>query len=215
VSGLEETARGAALLRALRAVTSEIYPVSESVMKAVSDTVTSQGVLAVLPFPTLTPRGSGLLLVIDGVQDPGNLGTLLRSAEAAGVQQVVLAPGTVDAFNSKVVRAGAGTHFRLPMQTLSWQDIAEALTGKVVRLAEEGAATAYYDVDWRGPSALIVSNEGAGASAEARALATEMIAIPMRGGTESLNVGVAASVILFEAARQRTLLTTGGTHDDR
>ncbi len=94
-------------------------------------------------------------------------------------------------------------HFRLPLARRSWPEIARLLGGRPVRLAEEGSAQTYDQVDWTQPAALIVSNEGGGPSEAARQAATERIAIPMQGGTESLNVGVAASVILFEAARQR------------
>jgi len=202
-SDVEETPRGQALLQRLTAATPEVYPVSEAVMAVVSDTVAPQGILAICPIVELQPRRDFLWLVLDGIQDPGNLGTLLRSAEAAGVDRVWMAPGTVDAFSAKVVRAGAGVHFRLPLVRRSWPEIAHALQGRPVRMAEEGCPLAYDDVDWQQPAALVVSNEGSGPSDEARQVATECIAIPMQGGTESLNVGVAASVILFEAARQR------------
>jgi len=200
---VEETPRGRALLQRLSAATPEVYPVSAAVMAVASDTVAPQGILAVCPIVELKPRRDFLWLVLDGIQDPGNLGTLLRSAEAAGVDRVWMAPGTVDAFGAKVVRAGAGVHFRLPLVRRSWAEIARALQGRPVRLAEEGSALAYDNVDWRRPAALVVSNEGSGPSDEARHAATECISIPMQGGADSLNVGVAASVILFEAARQR------------
>jgi len=203
VPGLEEANRAANLLREAMALTPEVYSVGLNIMEMLTDTVTPQGLLAVVPFPTRAPSKDDLLLVLDGIQDPGNLGTLLRSAEAAGVDQVLCAPGTVDAYNPKVVRAGAGVHFRLSLAELDWPQVKARVMGKAVRLAEQGHSAAYYQVDWRQPAALIVSNEGAGASREARALAAERVAVPMRGGAESLNVGVAASIILFEAARQR------------
>ena len=203
VPGLEDSSRAANLLREAAALTSEVYPVAPHIIESLTDTVTPQGLLAVLPFPALVPRKDDLLLVLDGVQDPGNLGTLLRSAEAAGVDQVICTPRTVDAFNPKVVRAGAGAHFRLPLGDLDWPQVRDRAAGKAVRLAEEGNSLAYYQVDWCQPAVLIVSNEGAGPGREARALAAERVAVPMHGGTESLNVAVAASIILFEAARQR------------
>ena len=202
--------RGAALLRELRSTIADIFPVGPNIMKMVTDTASLQGVVAVVPFVELLPQGKDLFLVVDRVQDPGNLGTLLRSAEAAGVQQALLAPGTVDAFSPKVVRAGAGVHFRLPIKAAGWPEIRALVKGKSVRLAEEGSPTAYYEVDWKRPAALIVCNEGSGPSDEARVLATERIAVPMHGDPESLNVGVAASVILFEAARQRALAGRAG-----
>ena len=199
----EEHERIASLAAQVLEMTAEVYPVGHGLMKSLSDTVTPQGILAVFSFVDLPALRQDFLLILDGIQDPGNFGTLLRSAEAAGVDQVILAPGTVDVYNPKVVRAGAGAHFRLPVADLKWPEIAHLVKDRPVRLAEMEAAGTYYDVDWCRPAALIVSNEGTGASAEARGLASERICIPMKGGTESLNAGVAGSVILFEAARQR------------
>jgi RNA methyltransferase, TrmH family len=179
-------------------------------LEEAADTVTPQGVLAVVPFPELAaPAQPTLVLVVDGVATPGNLGTLLRSAEAAGVQLVLLAPGTTDPFSPKVVRGGMGAHFRLPIVAdLDWEALRSRLAGLAVFLAEAGGGQAYYDVDWTGPSALLVGSEAHGPSPEACALAGEAIHIPMAGDPESLNAGVAGSVILFEAARQRRLSTT-------
>ncbi len=179
--------------------------VAPHVMERISETVTPQGILAVLPFPEPpAPAQLGLALIVDGVADPGNLGTLLRSAEAAGVDLVLLSEGTTDVFNPKVVRGGMGAHFRLPMRWgMSWEEIAGAVRGLTVYLADVKGVRSYEAVDWTRPAALIVSNEAHGASPAARRLAHEIIYIPMRGQTESLNVGVAGSIILFEAARQR------------
>ena len=199
----EPSQREERLLRQLLAIGVEVHPVGPHIIKLLSDTVTPQGILAVFPFVERAPARRELVLILDGVQDPGNFGALLRSAEAAGVDQVILAPGTVDVFNPKVVRAGGGAHFRLPLSQLSWPEIAATVQEHVVRLADATGPLVYYAVDWCQPAALIVSNEGAGPSAEASQLATERIAIPMQGGVESLNVGVAGSIILFEAVRQR------------
>jgi TrmH family RNA methyltransferase len=188
---------------------SPAFAVSERVMKAMADTVSPQGVLAVVPFVELAPLPSPSLgLVVDRLRDPGNLGAILRSANAAGVGQVILAPKTVDPYNPKVVRGAMGAHFRLPIVALSWPEIAEALAGVQVLLADARAEQAYDEVDWIWPSALIIGGEAHGASQEARELAADTIAIPMHGGVESLNAAVAASVILFEAARQRRCLST-------
>ncbi len=195
--------RTEALLQRLLGVTPEVYAVGPHIIKLLSDTVTPQGILAVFPFVELEPARRELLLILDGIQDPGNFGTLLRSAEAAGVDQVILAPGTVDVFNPKVVRAGGGAHFRLPLAQQSWPEVEVTVRGHVVRLADAKSRLAHYAVDWRCPAALIVSNEGSGPSVEALKIATERVAIPMKGGVESLNVGVAGSIILFEAARQK------------
>jgi TrmH family RNA methyltransferase len=142
--------------------------------------------------------------VLDAVRDPGNAGTLLRSAAAAGVEVVVFGPQTVDPFNDKVLRAGMGAHFRVPLRVCpTWQQVRQVLGEAIVLyLAESDAALTYDQVDWRVPSALIVGGEADGAGAEAQAAATP-IAIPMQSGVESLNAAVAGSIILFEAARQR------------
>ncbi|MBC8248733.1 MAG: RNA methyltransferase [Anaerolineales bacterium] len=195
---------GRELLAEMQRGDSPAFAVSERVMKALADTVSPQGVLAVVPFVELAPpAGPSLVLVIDRLRDPGNLGAILRSANAAGVEQVILAPKTVDPYNPKVVRGAMGAHFRLPILALSWPEIAEALTDVQVLLADVRAVRAYHEVDWTRPSALIIGGEAHGASREAKELAAATIAIPMHGGAESLNAAVAASVILFEAARQR------------
>jgi len=195
---------GRELLAEMQRGDSPAFAVSERVMKALADTVSPQGVLAVVPLVELAPpAGPSLVLVIDRLRDPGNLGAILRSANAAGVEQVILAPKTVDPYNPKVVRGAMGAHFRLPILALSWPEIAEALTDVQVLLADVRAVRAYHEVDWTRPSALIIGGEAHGASREAKELAAATIAIPMHGGAESLNAAVAASVILFEAARQR------------
>jgi TrmH family RNA methyltransferase len=176
--------------------------VPEPVLAACADTQTPQGVLVVVPFVHLEPR-PGPILIVDGLRDPGNLGTILRSAEAAGVGQAILAPGTVDFYSPKVVRGAMGAHFRLPVSALDWPAIAARLAGRSVWLAEAAGEWAYDAVDWTQPSALIVGGEAAGAGEEAAALATGRVRVPMTGGAESLNAAMAATVILFEAARQR------------
>jgi TrmH family RNA methyltransferase len=180
--------------------------VSEAVLAACADTRTPQGVLAVVPFMQLQPR-PGLILILDGLRDPGNLGTILRSAEAAGVGQVILAPGTVDPHNPKVVRGGMGAHLRLPVVSLPWPAIAESVAGRAIWLADAAADVAYDAVDWTRPSALLVGGEATGAGEQACALATGRVSIPMAEGTESLNAAMAATVILFEAARQQRTRT--------
>jgi TrmH family RNA methyltransferase len=176
------------------------WAVSDAVLAACADTETPQGVLAVLPFLSL-PARPGLILVLDQVRDPGNLGTILRSAEAAGVGQVILAHGTVDLYNPKTVRGAMGAHFRLPVASLGWPAIAGRLAGRAVWLADAAGETPYDQVDWAVPSALIVGGEAVGAGDQAAALATGRVSIPMAGGAESLNAAMATTVILFEAAR--------------
>lgn len=186
---------------ALEGAEGKIWPASEAALAAASDTQTPQGVLAVLPFVHLPPR-PGLVLVLDGLRDPGNLGTILRSAEAAGVGEVILPPGSVDPYNPKVVRGAMGAHFRLPIACLAWPAIAERVSGGAVWLADQAGQTTYDAVDWRSASALIVGSEASGPGDDALALASGRFRIPMVGGTESLNAAMAATVVLFEALRQ-------------
>lgn len=203
---LAATPRGAALLARLRAA-GEALEVSDHVLRALSDTQTPQGVVAVVPYldwpASLPSQGAPLVLVVDGVRDPGNLGALLRSAAAAGVDRVCLAPGGVDLYNPKVVRAGMGAHFLLPTVSLGWVALAQVVAGLAVRAAAADAALAYDAADWTTPSALIIGGEADGVSGEGLRLARETVAIPMRRGVESLNAAMAGTVILFEAARQR------------
>jgi TrmH family RNA methyltransferase len=196
------TPDGRRLLPALAPAQDGNWLVSEAALAACADTESPQGVLAVVAFVRVEPR-PGPILILDQLRDPGNLGTILRSAEAAGVGQVILAPGVVDFYNPKVVRGAMGAHFRLPVARLGWTEIAGQVAGRAVWLADSGGDIAYDAVDWRAPSALIVGGEAAGAGAQAIALATGRVCIPMAGGPESLNAAMATTVILFEMARQR------------
>ena len=178
--------------------------VSDKVMASLSDTVTPQGVLSVVPFLNLEASKRDLILLIDNLRDPGNVGALLRSALAAGVDEALISPNSVDLYAPKVVRSAMGAHFRLPARDdLDWSSIAACVAALPVLLADAAGEIEYDRWDWRKPSVLIVGGEAEGASPAGRALATHRIRIPMRGGTESLNAAVAGSVILFEAARQR------------
>jgi TrmH family RNA methyltransferase len=184
-----------------------VHRCTDAVITAIADTQTPQGVVAVFPFPDLPARAdlaTPLLLVVDGLKDPGNLGTLMRAALGAGVTGLYLSPQTVDPYAPKVVRAAMGAHFRLPLLRFNWDDVPKIMLECANRHAAEACAKVAYDqVDWRQPSALMVGSEAVGLSKEARTLATRSVAIPLSGGLESLNAGIAGAVILFEAARQR------------
>jgi TrmH family RNA methyltransferase len=196
--------RGKKLVEHLHAIGAVCLDVTPGVMKFCSETETPPGILAVLPFASsLLPTHPTLSVVADAWRDPGNLGTLMRAAAAAGADEVLLGPGTVDAYNPKAVRGAMGTHFRLPIAMMTWPAIASRLTSLSVWLADAQGAVPYTQVDWTKPCALIVGGEAEGASSEAGKLATGHISIPMQRGIESLNAAVAASVILFEAQRQR------------
>jgi TrmH family RNA methyltransferase len=201
---LDSTVAGAELRARLEQVPG-CYAATPQTVAAAADTMHPQGVVALARWPQVEAGRRGVVLVLDSIQDPGNLGTLLRSAEAVGVAQVLCSGGSVDAYSPKVVRAAMGAHFRLSLeQDLAWDQVGEQLAGVVHIYAADAEATMpYYAADWRQPSALIIGNEAHGLSEEARALAGKLISIPMRGRAESLNAAVAGSVILFEALRQR------------
>lgn len=195
--------RGSSLVEHLLARGIEVEEVSEQLMKSLSDTETPQGILAVVEFsdqPITTPLD--FVLIPDKIRDPGNLGTLIRTAAAAGVQAVFLPPETTDAFAPKVVRSGMGAHFRLQIQSMRWEKIRRETEGLHLYLADMDG-TSCWEIDLRGPLALIVGSEAEGASEEARELVTQKISIPMSGDMESLNAGVAGSVLMFEVVRQR------------
>jgi len=203
----ESGLQAAALLRDLEAAHVECVAVSAAVFASLAETLTPQGIAAVVAMPHLPlPEWPTLTLILDGVADPGNAGTLLRSAEAAGADLALFAPGAVDAYNDKTLRAGMGAHFRLPLRMcVVWDEVWATLSpAQRIFVAEAGADLTYDAADWRQPVALIVGNEAAGPSAEARRAAVP-VAIPMRGASESLNAAMAGTVILFEAARQRRL----------
>lgn len=202
---IEDDARARALLDRLRAATSEVFVVSDAVMKEIATTETPQGIVAVVPFVELPmPAQPPFVLILDSIHDPGNVGTILRSARAAGVDAIFLAPHTADPYNDKVVRAAMGAHFTVPLRVASWQMIAEAVRGiSRVYLADAHGEMEYTRADWSRPIALIVGGEAYGASEPARQIAQARVSIPMRGGTESLNAAMAATVLLFEATKHK------------
>jgi TrmH family RNA methyltransferase len=200
--------RAAELVAKLKQRGTEVDLVDAALLHSLSETESSQGILAVLDDHELPlPAAPDFLLIPDSIRDPGNLGTLLRGAEAAGVQAVFLPPETADAFSPKVVRAGMGAHFRLPIRNASWAAITVLLGAmppvRQVYLADMGGASCW-DADFKGPLALIIGGEAAGATQDARQLATRLVSIPMLGGTESLNAAVAGSILMFEVLRQRS-----------
>lgn len=203
---LQETELGAAVLQSIGSLR-HAYPTTPAILAAAADTVTPQGVVAAVRWPELAVEPGGLRLILDAVQDPGNVGTLLRSAEAAGVSDVLCISGTADVYSPKVVRAAMGTHFRLPItQDVQWANVgAELAQTEHIYATVADARLPYYAVDWKQPSAIIVGNEANGVTEAGLELATKAISIPIMPAVESLNAAVAGSVILFEAARQRRL----------
>jgi len=199
--GLSE--RGMDLVKKLTEHRIDTEEVSGDLLQKLSDTETSQGVLAVLEYYDLPlPDSLNFILIPDQIRDPGNLGTLLRTAAATGVQAILLPPETTDPFAPKVLRSGMGAHFRLPICSMLWDEI-EAYTKSLQIYLADMDGTSCWETDLCKPLALIVGSEAEGASEEARKLATQSISIPMAGNVESLNAGVAGSVLMFEVVRQR------------
>jgi TrmH family RNA methyltransferase len=202
---------GYRLFRDLVGLGVPLFGVTEAVMKQASDLETSPGILAVVPMPALpVPESPSLVLVLDQMNTPGNLGTVLRTGAAAGVDLVVLTPNSVDPFNPKVLRGGMGAHFRLPILQMGWADIALQYGYLHTYLAAADGDVPYYAVDWLRPSMIIIGGEAHGATGDAFAVAGATIAIPMAGQTESLNAAVSAGVILYEVKRQRILSAQEG-----
>jgi TrmH family RNA methyltransferase len=197
-------ARERGLVNNLARLGAEIEIVSDGVMAACSSTESPPGLLAVLPTPTIpSPERLSLALVADRMKDPGNLGTILRTALAAGVETLFLTKGTVDPFNPKVVRSAMGAHFRLPIEIVEPGALAKRLESLEVWIAEAGQGEPCHEVNWRQPIALIIGCEAHGPQPRIRSLAKGQVHIPMRGSSDSLNAAIAAAVILFEIVRQR------------
>jgi TrmH family RNA methyltransferase len=166
------------------------------------------GLLAVVAAPVPgVERAADFCLLLDGVQDPGNVGSMLRSAAAVGVAQVFMSPHCAFAWSPKVLRAGQGAHFHLAIfEGIDLGGWARAYRGKVVAMvAAEG--TSLYEADLTGPVAIAIGNEGAGLSDDLVAAARLRVTIPMPGGFESLNAAAAAAISLYECVRQRSLRT--------
>lgn len=188
----------------------EVLRLANDVMQSCVETQTPQGIAALLVPPVGSVEdmllGTPLILIAVGLQDPGNLGTLIRSAEAFGATGVLTTPGTVSVWNGKAVRASAGSVFRVPMAAAT-PEAMERLEQAGVRLlaAMKEDATAVEEVDLRGACAVMIGNEGAGLDAGWVAMADERVTIPCPGWVESLNAAVAGSLLLYEASRQRAL----------
>lgn len=178
--------------------------VSPEAMSAASDTQTPQGLLAVLPKAGQPiPTKKDFVLLADQVRDPGNLGTLLRTSLAAGVDTVLLPPGTVDPYSPKVVRAGMGAHFRLPVFKTSWEKITSHLVDLEVFVADIDRGVPYTEADFKQPLALIIGNEARGPGERAQSLADQSVHIAMPGEADSLNAAIAGAILIFEVVRQR------------
>lgn len=198
---------GAALLKGKK-----FDVVSDSIFETLSDTKTPQGILAVVkqqPYSfeeLLGKEKASFLLILDHLQDPGNLGTIMRAAEAAGVTGILMSSDCVDIYNPKTIRSTMGALYRVPFV------VSEDFAGDIEHLKKVGVSTyaahlgatiSYEGADYKKPCAFMIGNEANGLSDEVAALADCKILIPMAGQVESLNAAMAATVLMFEAARQR------------
>ena len=205
--GLEE--RYALLLSQARAAGAECLSVPEGIVALLSSAKTPQGILAAAELPRKAAALTGMrLLALDGVQDPGNVGTMIRTADAAGMDGVLLGAGCADPYGPKAARASMGSLFRMPL--LSAADGEGTLAGTLEGLRAKGYAVVSSELgggDFFGacpdpPLVLVIGSEGNGVSETVRILATHHLALPMRGGAESLNAAVAAGIMMYEVCRR-------------
>ncbi len=201
---------GKELLRLISGKTADICSVADHVFAKLSDTETPQGIAAVLHYPVLSldrlsPGAASLYSVLDRVQDPGNLGTIIRTSDAAGVAAVIILKGTCDAFIPKVIRATAGSIFNVPLalatddQLVAWRRRHRI---KIAVTAAE-AAQSVFEADLTGPMAFVFGNEASGVRKALKDSADLIVNIPLYGKAESLNVATSAAICLYEAVRQR------------
>lgn len=201
--------RGLEIVSAYQKLGVEPVQVPSQVLANLSATETTQGILLVLSQALLPlPPKADFIVVLDQIRDPGNMGTILRSAAAAGAQAVFTPPCNTDPFSPKVVRSGMGAHFRLSLQSAAWPQIVTYCKDSHkpalhLWLAESGGGTNCWQADLRSPLALVIGGEADGASEEARQAVDDLLNIPMPGQFESLNAAVAAGILLFEIVRQR------------
>jgi len=198
------------LLPQLSAQTEKLL-LADSIFASAVPTETPQGVAALVRVKAFALDGivstqPALLVVTSGLQDPGNLGTIARSAEAFGVTGLLLGERTVSPWNWKAIRASAGSLFRLPTAKIELAKTLPEMKARGVRVLATSShkGTVISEADLRGPIAIVVGGEGAGVAKEVLAQADEVVVIPQSSKVESLNAGIAASVVLYEAARQRT-----------
>lgn len=202
---------GADLLEKLLEKASEAFEVSDDLASFLSLTKTSQGLSAIVKKPHYDLKSSlsgpaSLLLVLEEISDPGNLGTMVRSAAGAGADGIFLLPGCVEPWNDKVVRSSMGAIFRLPVVEIKEPgELFSELALRKIRLiaASTRAEKVYFKENLRLPLAFLIGNEARGLSPEILISADVAVSIPLSGGVESLNASVAASLLLFEAVRQR------------
>lgn len=188
-----------------------VLEVPDAMFEQLSTVASPTGIMAVISIPHPAGSVSGSCVVLDTVQDAGNVGSILRSAAAAGIRHVVLGKGSAKAWSPRVLRAAMGAHFALEIH--DGVDLTETLAGyegQLLATAADATAT-IYTMDLSGPVAWLLGNEGAGLAPAVRALATADVSIPIASATESLNVAAAAAVCLFEQKRQLSTVSAIAT----
>ena len=194
------------------ALSAQVEPVSPEVLKSIASTVTPDGVVAIAPRRSVWGSDSGkpkdaasLGVILETLQDPGNLGTIIRTAAGVGSDGLWISDDSVDLGHPKVLRASAGQWFRLPMATVDIVAQAKALRANGVQIIATTATAKldYWQLDLRSPTVFLMGNEGAGLSSELMACASETVKIPVMSDVESLNVAISTALLLYEARRQR------------
>jgi RNA methyltransferase, TrmH family len=206
-SSFGDAPRGGALLAALAARGVPVREVEERALADLAATETPQGILAVGAVPEAgldalsLERAPAVVLVLDAVQDPGNLGTLARTAEALGAAGMVVLPGTVDPWNPKAVRAAMGSTFRLPVVSAAWEVLGPWARERGVEVLAAAAGGEPLGETRPPRAALVLGNEGAGVSAGTRVWMDRAVGVPLRGRAESLNVAAAGAILLHDLLR--------------
>ena len=183
------------------------YILADGLFDSVAQVATPTGIMALVstPPPLSPPNRVGDAVLLEEIQDPGNLGSILRTSLGAGIRRIYLSSGSVFAWSPKVIRAGMGAHFHLSIcENVELRDLSERAACRIIA-AQSAAATEIYDVDLSGPTTWMFGNEGAGLSRQALDVAGLRVVIPMAGYTESLNVAAAVAICLFEQGRQRRI----------
>ncbi len=185
----------------------DVEEIPSDLFRRISDTEQPQGILGVFPIQSIPfPGDLNFVIILDNLRDPGNLGTILRTAAAAGAQAVWAAPGCADIFSPKVLRAGMGAHFHLSIQTKIWEEIRQSADRHRLSLyvADSNGGKSLWQTNLAEPVGLVICNEAEGPTQAARDVVNNQIHIPMPGKFESLNAGTAAAVLIFEVVRQRS-----------
>lgn len=210
---LLESKGGEELLNLVNKNYKKVYNITEKLLKDISDTENPQGIIAVVKFTTVSLDEvildkDNFLVLLDKVQDPGNMGTIIRTADALGANGIIVVKGCVDVFSPKTIRSTMGSIFHVPLvYHEDIEDIIETLKEKNIKVVATGLESSKpcYDVDFKEDFALVIGNEASGVSQKVLAKSDNIVKIPMKGSAESLNAAIASGVVMYEASRQRRI----------